>query len=77
MSPDANTMPKLASAVNIPPHARSSHCGREMAQASLDEDDAWEDDFQTPHMLVHHMVWRGDNGCEEPANVGMGSSSPG
>ena len=36
-SPDADTMPKLASAVNIPSHAWSSHSSGGMAQASLDE----------------------------------------
>ena len=33
-----------------------------MAWASLDEDDAWEDDFQTPHTPVHHvMQWQDDD----------------
>ena len=57
LSPDANTMPKLASAVNVLSHAWSSHSYREMAQASLDDEDAWEDDFQTLHTPVHHIVW--------------------
>ena len=48
-----------------------------MAWASLNEDDVGEDDFQTPHMSVHHMVWRGDNGHREPANVRMETLSPG
>ena len=56
--PDANTMPKLASAVNVLFHAWSSHSCGEMARASLDDEDAWEDDFQTPHMPVHHVVWQ-------------------
>ena len=31
-----------------------------MAQASLDDEDAWKDDFQTPHTLVHCVVqWDG------------------
>ena len=31
-----------------------------MAQASLNDEDAWEDDFQTPHMPVYHVVhWDG------------------
>ena len=29
-----------------------------MARASLDDEDVWEDDFQTPHMPVHCLVWR-------------------
>ena len=56
LSPDVNTMPKLASAVNVPSHAWSSHSCGEMARASLDDEDAWEDDFQTPHMPVHCVV---------------------
>ena len=72
-------MPKLALAVNVLSHARSSHSGGGMAWASLDDDDAWDDDFQTPHTPVHHVVWRGDDDREEPANARMESSrgSPG
>ena len=29
-----------------------------MARASLDDEDVWEDDFQTPHMPVCHVVRR-------------------
>ena len=38
-----------------------------MARASLNDEDAWEDDFQTPHTPVRHIVqWdRGSHG--EPA----------
>ena len=57
-SPDTNTMPKLASAVNIPSHARSSHSGGGMARASLDDEDAWDDDFQTPHTSLPHHTER-------------------
>ena len=57
LSPNANTMPKLASAVNIPSHAQSSHSSGGMARASLNDEDAWEDDFQTLHMPVHCVVW--------------------
>ena len=72
-------MPKLASAVNVPSHARSSHSSEGMTWASLNDDDAWEDDFQTPHTPVHHVVWREDDGCGEPADGRMESSrgSPG
>ena len=72
-------MPKLASAVNIPSHAWSSHSGGGMARASLDDDDAWDDDFQTPHTPVHHIVWREDDGHGEPVDGRMESlrGSPG
>ena len=74
LSPNADTMPKLASAVNFPSHAWSSHSCRGMAQASLDDEDAWEDDFQTPHSPVHHIVrWEG-GGCREPAAGRMEAS---
>ena len=50
-----------------------------MARASLDDEDAWEDDFQTPHMLVHHIVWQDWGGHGEPAMERMEASreSPG
>ena len=60
--PDAGTTPKVASAVNVAAHAQSSHSGEGTAQASLDEDDAWKDDFQTSHTPVRHVVWREDDG---------------
>ena len=37
-------------------YARSSHSAGGVAQASLDEDEDWEEDFQTPHTLVHCVV---------------------
>ena len=46
LSPNANTIPKLFSAVNVPFYAR----------ASLNDEDAWEDDSQTPHMHVCCIV---------------------
>ena len=52
VNPDISTMPKVASAVNIPSHAWSSHSGEGMARAYLDEDEVLEDDFQTLHTLV-------------------------
>ena len=58
-------MPKLASVVNVPSHAQSSHSGGGMAWASLDDDDAWDDDFQTPPTPVRCVVQREDDGCEE------------
>ena len=61
-------MPKLALAVNVPSNAQSSHSGGGMAQASLNDEDAWDDDFQTPHTPVCCVVWREDGGCREPAD---------
>ena len=62
-----DTMPKLSSAVNIPSYAQSSHSGGGMARASLDEKDMWEDDFQTSHMPVCHVVWCDGGSCRESA----------
>ena len=62
-----STMPKVASAVSIPSYAWSSHSSEGMAWASLDEDDALEDDFQTPHTPVHCVVQQEDDGCRSPA----------
>ena len=59
-SHDISTTPKVASVVNIPPHARSSHSSKGMAWASLDHDEALEDDFQTQHTPVHCIMWWGD-----------------
>ena len=67
-------MPKLASAVNVPSHARSSHSGGGMAQASLNDEDAWDGDFQTPHMPVHHIVWGEDSSHGEPVDGRMEAS---
>ena len=75
-SPNISTTPKLASAVNIPSYARSSHSGEGMGQASLDEDDMLEDDFQTLHTLVCCVVWQEDDGCRCPAK-GRSESSRG
>ena len=58
-------MPILASAVNVLSHTRSSHSVGGMAQASLNDDDAWDDDFQTPQTPVHHVVQREDDSCGE------------
>ena len=66
-SHDVSTMPKVASAVNIPPYARSSHSSEGMAQASLNQDEALEDDFQTQHMLVCHVMQQEDDGHRSSA----------
>ena len=79
LSPSANTMPKLASAVNVLSYAWSSRSSGGMARTSLDEEDTWEDDFQTSHMLVHHVVWHDGGGRGEPATERMelAEGSPG
>ena len=60
ISPGSNTMPKLASAINVPAYAHSSCSGGGMARASLD------DDFQTLHILVCHVVqWDGGSHRED------------
>ena len=75
LCPGANTMPKLASAVNIPSHARSSHSCGEMARASLDDEDTWEDDFQTPHMPICHVVWQEGEPARGRMEASWGSPS--
>ena len=60
-------MPKLPSAVNVLAYARSSHSGGGMARASLDDEDVWEDDFQTPHSPANHIVRRNGGGHGGPA----------
>ena len=72
--PGADTMPKFASAVNVPAYAQSSHSGWGMARASLDNEDAWEDDFQTPHMLVCYVVWQEGGSHRELAAERMEAS---
>ena len=50
-------MPKLALAVNVLAYAHSSRSSRGMAGVSLDDEDTWEDDFQTLHTPVRCVVW--------------------
>ena len=69
-------MPKLALAVNVLSHTWSSHSSGGMARASLDDEDAWNDNFQTPHTPVHRVVWRGDGSHGEPVNGSL-KGSPG
>ena len=54
----------MASVVNIPPYTWSSHSSERMAWASLDQDEALEDDFQTQHTLVHCIMQWEDDGCQ-------------
>ena len=64
---DVSTTPKVASVVNVPPHTRSSHSGEGTAWASLDHDEALENDFQTQHMPVHHIMQWEDTGHRSSA----------
>ena len=50
-----------------------------MTQASLDDEDTWEDDFQTPHMPVRRIVWGEDGSRGELVGGRMEASrrSPG
>ena len=66
-SHDVSTTPKVASTVNVPPHIQSSHSGKGMAQASLNHDEALEDDFQTQHMPVRHIMQWEDTGHQSSA----------
>ena len=72
-------MPKVASEVNIPSYARSSHSSEGMARASLDENDALEEDFQTPHTPVHCVMWWEDNShqCSAEGRPESSRESPG
>ena len=67
LSPSSNTTPKLPSAVNIPAYTWSSCSAGGMAQASLDDDEVGEDDFQTPHTPVCHVVRQDGGSHGEPA----------
>ena len=55
-SHDLGTTPRVASTVNVPPHARSSHSGEGTARASLNHDKALDDDFQTQHTPLHRIM---------------------
>ena len=57
MPHDAATTLRVASVVNVPPHARSSHSGEGTALASLDQEEVLEDDFQTQHTPVRRVKW--------------------
>ena len=55
-SSSSDTTPKLSSAVSVPMSARSSCSAGGVAQASLDDDEDEEEDFQTSHTPMHHVV---------------------
>ena len=67
VSHNLSTTPKVASMVNVPPHAWSSHSSEEMARVSLDHDEALEDDIQTQHMPVCHVMQWEDTGHRSSA----------
>ena len=71
MPHDAPTTPKVASVVNVPPHAQSSHSSKGMVLALLDQDEVLEDDFQTQHTLVHCIKRQGDSGSRSSAGGGL------
>ena len=59
--------PKWLRQSTSPPHTWSIHSGEGTARASLNQDEALEDDFQTQHMLVCHVMQWEDNGCPSSA----------
>ena len=67
-------MPKLPSAVNILAYAQYSHSGGKMARPFLNNDEVWEDDFQTPHSPARRIVRQDGGSCEEPATERMEAS---
>ena len=71
MPHDIHTTPNMASVVNIPPHAWSSHSSEGTALALLDQDEALEDDFQTQHMPVCHIRRWGDSGSGSSVGGGL------
>ena len=79
LSPGANTTPKLPLAVNVLTYAWSSCLGGGMARASVDDKEAWEDNFQTSHSPAHHIVRWDGGGHRELATERMKASggSPG
>ena len=73
-SPSPDTTPKLSSAVNVLVHARSSRSAEGVAQTSLDDDEDWEEDFQTLHTPMHHVVRQEEGSQGEPAAKQMEAS---
>ena len=70
MPHDTPATPKVASAVNVPPHARSSHSGEGTTLTLLDQEEVLEDDFQMQHTPVHHVRQHGDSGSEASGGEG-------
>ena len=73
-SPSSNTTPKLSSVMSVLAYAKSSHSERGVAWASLDDDEDWEEDFQTLHTPVCHMVRQEEGGQGELAAEQMEAS---
>ena len=65
-SPSSNTTHKLSSAVSVPAYTRSSHSAGGVAQALLDDDEDWEEDFQTPHTPIHLVVRQEEGEVNRP-----------
>ena len=51
-----DTILKVASMVNVPLHTQSSHSTVGMAQASLDDEDIFDDEFQMHHTPIRWVV---------------------
>ena len=60
--------------MSVPAYARSSHSAGGVAQASLDDDEDWEEDFQTPHTPTHCVVRQEEGSQGEPAAEQMEAS---
>ena len=73
-SPSLDTTPKLSSAVSVPAYARSSRFAQGVAQALLDDDEDKEEDFQTPHIPMHHIIRQEEGGQGKPAAEQMEAS---
>ena len=55
-------------------YARSSHSAGGVAQASLNDDEDWEEDFQTPHTPICCVVRQEEGGQGKPATERMEAS---
>ena len=61
--------------MSIPAYARSICSAGGVAQALLDDDEDWEEDFQTSHTPIHHMVGWEEGSQGELAQEQMQASS--
>ena len=63
----------------FPPHTQSSHSSEGTARALLNYDKAFEDDFQTQHILVRRVMWWEDNSHRSSAegHLECSGGSPG
>ena len=60
--------------MSVRAYARSSHSAGGVAQASLDDDEDWEEDFQTPHPPIHCVVRQEEGSQGEPTIEQMEAS---